>query len=151
MGSLVSIGGAIWASCNVRIVKKTKEEIFSKLRIVKYSEISNSSKSTINQLRKIANKDKIPPGVNFKEIIDSLNIYYESLISIKNDIQEDGFIDLERYLDELRTNITIASKLERKAPKDLINIYTKIYYHILDIDCEIVKYNKKLLKNSHLQ
>lgn len=146
IGSLVSIGGAIWASMSVGIIKKTKIEIFSRLRIVKYSELTSSSKGTVTQLRKIANKEKIPPGINFQEIIDSLNDYYENLNRIKNDIKEDGFSDLEKYMNDMRENINTATGLERKNPKAIIDIYTKMYYHILEIDSEISKYNKKMIE-----
>jgi hypothetical protein len=146
IGSLVSIGGAIWASMSVGIIKKTKNEIFSRLRIVKYSELTSSSKGTVTQLRKIANKDKIPPGINFQEITDSLNDYYENLNKIKNDIKEDGFSDLEKYMNDMKDNINTATSLDRKNPKAIIEIYTKMYYHILEIDSEISKYNKKIIE-----
>lgn len=146
VGSIVSIGGAIWASMSVGIIKKTKIEIFSRLRIVKYSELTSSSKGTVTQLRKIANKDKIPPGINFQEIIDSLNDYYENLNRIKNDIKEDGFSDLEKHMNDMRENINTATGFDRKNPKAIIEIYTKMYYHVLEIDSEISKYNKKMIE-----
>jgi hypothetical protein len=146
IASIVSIGGAIWAFISVGIIKKTKTEIFSKLRIIKYSELINSTKGTITQLRKIANKDRIPPGVNFQEIIDSLNDYYEGLNRIKNEIKDDGYSDLEVQMNEMRNNINTASTSDRKNPKNVIEIYTKIYYQILEIESDISRYNRKILE-----
>lgn len=145
-GSMISIIGAIWASMSVGIIKKTKSEIFSRLRMIKYTELTSSSKGTVIQLRKIANKDKIPPGINFQEIIESLNDYYENLNTIKNDIEEDGFFNLDKYMSEMRENINKATSLDRKNPKAMIEIYTSMYYHVLEIESEISKYNKKIIE-----
>jgi hypothetical protein len=142
IGSITSIGCAIWASISVGIIKKTKLEIFSRLKIVKYSELSSSSKNTINQLRKIASKDKIPPGINFTDIIDSLNDYYENLNKIKIDIEKDGFSSIEDHMKKLRESINTARTQNRKTPQELISSYTEIYYHVLEIDSKISKYHQ---------
>ena len=131
IGSLVSIGGAIWASFSVGIIKKTKEEVFSRLKIVKYSELTSSSKGTIIQLRKIANKKKILPGLNFDDINSSINDYYENLNKIKNDIAEDGYKDLSDQMNILKKKISLANKTDRKSSSKIIEVYTEIYYHIL--------------------
>lgn len=146
VGSLVSIGAAIWSIFNVGIIKKTKQEIFSKLKIVKYSGASSISKNTINQLRKIANREKIPRGLNTSEIIDSLNDYYESLNELRVDLEEDGFVKLKEYMSTLKSNITSVSRLDRSDPELFKQKYEDLYYYILEIDTEIGKLRKNIVE-----
>lgn len=146
LGSLVSIGGAIWASISVGIIKKAKDEVFARLKIVKYSELTSSSKGTIIQLRKVVNKKRILPGVNFDDINGSINDYYENLNKIKNDITEDGYTKLDEQMNKLKSKMSLAIKTDRKSSNQLIEAYTEIYYHVLEIDSEIANYNKKIIE-----
>lgn len=134
VGSITSIWAAIWAAMIVGVIKKTKNEIFARLRIVKYTELKSSSDSVISQLRKIANKSRVPRGTNFESIIDGLNTYFEGLNSIRNEISNIEYPDKEEHLIQLKDRINSASNIDRTDPKHLIRVYTEIYYHILEID-----------------
>lgn len=145
IASLISIVSAIWAAVNVRVIKKTKRDIFSKLKIEKYSEIVTSSQGTISQLRKIANKNKIPPGVNFSDIIDSLNKFYENLNTIKCEIITDGYVNLELQMNELKQKVQVVQNMNRSTP-NIISSFTEIYYLVIDIDGEVSKYKKQIIE-----
>ena len=145
VASVISISSAIWAAVNVRIIKRTKRDIFSRLKIEKYSEIVNSSQGTITQLRKIANKNTIPPGVNFGDTIDSLNKFYENLNAIKNEIIKDGYSDLEFHMNELKQKVQVVQNMNRNTPNIILS-YTEIYYHVIDIDREVSNYKKQMIE-----
>lgn len=146
VGSFASIGAAVWSFFNVGIIRETKREIFNRLKMIKYSDTNSSSQNTIDQLRKVANKNTLPRGLNISDIIDSLNNYYENLNKVRNDLEQDGYTKLELSLSELKNKINYASKCERKEVDKVIKAYTELYYLVLDIDSEIGKHKNRLVE-----
>ena len=145
IGSIASIIGVVWTGINVRIVQKTKKEIYAKMKVVKYSESTGLYKSVLTHLKQVANKSKRPSGVNFDDIISSVSEYYENLSKVKNDIKEDGSIEFENKMSKLKKLINIARNTDRKNFEEIINIYTEIYYYVIDIESEIDKYKRQLI------
>lgn len=146
VSSFISVMGAIWSLYNVRIIKKTKREIFSKMKVVKYSSINVNTKTVISQIRKIALKSKVPKGLNINAIIDSLNDYYEKIHEISNDIEIEGSEKLNKDINDLKKNITNVSKLNKDSENELIECYNDIYYGILEIDKEIDKLKQNIIE-----
>lgn len=146
IGAIASIISVVWTSINVGLVRKAKKEIYSRIKVVKYSESTGSYKSAITHLRKVATKSKIPPGVNFDDIIGCINDYYESLSKVKNDIIEDGYSEIEKKMGKLKELISIASHTDRKDSVTIIEIYTKMYYHIMEINSEVEKHKQQFIK-----
>lgn len=145
VSSIVSIGGAVWSFFNVKITEKTKREIFSKIKIVKYSSINVDTKTTINQVRKIAFKNKIPKGLNLGEIISFVNDYYEKIHGIINDLEKENSINLNNHISSLKNKITEVSALDKTSP-DLIENYNELYYIILEVDKEIDNFKKNIIE-----
>jgi len=146
VSSVISISGAIWSLYNVRIITKTKDEIFSKMKVVKYSNINVNTKSTITQIRKIALKNKIPKGLNLQDIIDSLNDYYEKIHEISNDIEKEGSEKLNNHITSFKEDISKVSKMSKESENELIENYNLIYYRILEIDKEIDKFKQNIIE-----
>ena len=146
ISSIVSIFGAFWSLFNVNIIKKTKQEIFSRLKVVKYSNINVNTKNTILQVRKIALKNKIPKGLNLNEINDSLKDYYERIHEISNDIEKEGSDKIITQINEFKINISSVSKLSKDFESELIDGYNQIYYQILEIDKEIDKFKQNIIE-----
>lgn len=146
VSSVISISGAIWSLYNVRIINKTKDEIFSKMKVVKYSNINVNTKSTITQIRKIALKNKIPKGLNLQDIIDSLNDYYEKIHEISNDIEKEGSEKLNNHIISFKEDISKVSKMSKESENELIENYNLIYYRILEIDKEIDKFKQNIIE-----
>ncbi|WP_124981497.1 hypothetical protein [Nonlabens xiamenensis] len=144
--SIVSILGALWTLYNWNEIKKAKEQIFSAIKIVKYSEVSNNFETTIKQIKKIAFKTKIPSGTNIDDILNSLTNYFEKTVRTSSDLEKDGFRNFSEHKDELKTSINNISKLDRKSPNNLIEEYNKVYYIIIEMDKEIDNYRKKLVQ-----
>lgn len=146
ISSIISIAGAIWSLINVRVIKKTKKEIFSKMKVVKYSNINVNTKAAISQIRKIALKSKVPKGLNINDIIDSLNDYYEKIHEISNDIEKEGSEKLNKDINDLKKNITNVSRMNKDSENELIGCYNDIYYGILEIDKEIDKLKQNIIE-----
>jgi hypothetical protein len=144
--SIVSILGALWTLINFNKIKKAKEQIFSAIKIIKYSEVSNNFETTVNQIKKIAFKTKIPSGTNIEDILSGLTVYFEKTVKISSDLEKDGFRNFSEYKKELKESINKISKLDRKSPTELIEEYNKVYYVVIEIDKEIDKYKRKLVQ-----
>jgi hypothetical protein len=144
--SIVSILGALWTLINFNKIKKAKEQIFSAIKIVKYSEVSNNFETTVNHIKKIAFKTKIPSGTNIEDILGGLTVYFEKTVKISSDLEKDGFRNFSEYKKELKESINKISKLDRKSPTELIEEYNKVYYVVIEIDKEIDKYKRKLVQ-----
>ncbi|GEN76017.1 hypothetical protein [Chryseobacterium hagamense] len=145
VSSVISIAGAVWSLFNVRIIRKTKKEIFSKFKVVKYSNINEKAKTTIYQVKKIALKNKIPKGINLFDINNSVNDYYEKIHEISNDIEKENSANLNNYISNLREKIMEVSKLNNNS-SDLIEKYTQLYYIILQVDKEIDKFKQNIIE-----
>jgi len=146
IGAIASIVSVVWTSINVGLVRKAKKDIYTKIKVVKYSESIGVYKSVLIHLKKIATKSKIPLGLNFDDIIGCLNDYYESLSKVKSDITEDGYSEIEKKMDKLKELISTASLTDRKDSGKIIKIYTEIYYHVIEINSEVEKYNQQCIK-----
>ncbi|MDR6516766.1 hypothetical protein [Chryseobacterium camelliae] len=145
ISSIVSIGGGIWSLVNVKITKKIKKEIFSNFKVIKYSNINVNTRTTINQIRKIALRSKISKGLNLEEIISSVNDYYEKIHEISNDLEKENSNNLDNLLNSLKKKITYISTLD-KTSIDLIENYNELYYIILEVDKEIDKFKQKIIE-----
>ncbi|HCR75308.1 MULTISPECIES: hypothetical protein [Chryseobacterium] len=145
VSSVISISGAVWSLFNVRIIRKTKKEIFSKFKVVKYSNINEKAKTTIYQVKKIALKNKVPKGINLSDINNFVNDYYEKIHEISNDIEKENSANLNNYISNLQEKIEEVSKLNNNS-SDLIEKYTQLYYIILQVDKEIDKFKQNIIE-----
>lgn len=142
IGSIVSIVSAFIALLGVRKVKKAKNEIFLKLRIMKNSEFLSLNRSILSQLKQITTAKKIPIGTNFDRIIEELFNYYESLSRLRQNVKLQNKI-IDDHLQKLRGNINVAKTLGRKDAQKVVNVYTEIYYYLIEIEKDILKMNNE--------
>ncbi len=146
IASLISIGGAIWSLFNVGKIKRIKNEIFSRFKIIKYSDFNLKGKKTLTEVRRISHKKNIERGLVLEDVLSSVKDYYENLNEIRNDIYEDGFRDINSYMDKLKNKIDRISSLDRNTSSELIQEYNYVYYLIIDIENHISKQQKNILE-----
>ncbi len=140
IGSIVSIISAFIAFWGVRKVRQAKNEIFLKLRIMKNSEFLSLNRSILSQLKQLTTAKKIPIGTNFDRIIEELFNYYESLSRLRQNVKlKDKIID--NHLQKLRGNINVAKTLDRKDSQKVVDVYTEIYYYLIEIEKDVLKMN----------
>jgi len=142
IGSIVSIVSAFVALFGVRKVKQAKNEIFQKLRIIKNSEFLSLNRSILSQLKQITTAKKIPIGTNFDKIIEELFNYYESLSRLRQNIKIQNKV-IDKHLQKLRTDINVAKSLDRKDAQKVVNVYTEIYYFLIEIEKDVLKMNNE--------
>lgn len=142
IGSIVSIVSAFIVLFGVRKVKKAKNEIFLKLRIMKNSEFLSLNRSILSQIKQITTAKKIPIGTNFERIIEELFNYYESLSRLRQNVKLQNKT-IDNHLQNLKNNINIAKKLDRKDTQKVVDVYTDIYYYLVDVEKDILKMNNE--------
>ena len=132
IGSILSITAAI-ASFNIsKKIKKTKEEIYAKIRISNYTELEMLHRNSINQLRLITLKDKIGRGVNTQDIIATLHIFLENLNQFKNALKTDGFEKIDEFINVFKKEIIELEKIDVQNYKNLKEKCNDIYYHLIE-------------------
>ena len=142
IASVVSIISAFVALLGVSKVKKAKNDFFLKLRIMKNSEFLSLNRSILTQLKQITIAKKIPLGTNFSRIIEELFNYYENLSRLRQNVKiEDKKID--GHMQKLKRNISRAKILERKDSQKIVDVYTEIYYDLVEIEKDVLKMNSE--------
>lgn len=146
IGSLISIGGAIYTYRYSTIIKKTKDEIFDAFKIVKFSGINENTSSTINQIKKVSHRQKIARGTNLEDIVNSLNDYYEKIHRLKNEKEVSDSTNLNELITEYREKINVISSTSRDDDEILIQHFNEIYEMTLNIDSEFNKFTKNIVE-----
>jgi hypothetical protein len=145
IGSLVSIGAALYTYKYSTIIKKTKDEIFGLFKVMKFSNINENTTTTIEQIKKIGHRQKIARGTNVDEIINSLNIYYEKIFKLKNEKEVEGSSKLNLLIDNYRQKVVDITNSRNDEIK-LIQCFNEIYELTLSIDQEFGKLTKTIVE-----
>lgn len=146
VGSLFSIGAAIWSFFISKEVKKAKSDIYKYYKIIDYSKTNSKGKETIAKLRQIANQHKVPRGFNTTELTSSINSYIESLSKISVHFEKGGEKLLKNQILIFKQKIFSASKIDVKDQALFIETYTEIYNLILSIESKINDLQKNNLQ-----
>ncbi|PJR04035.1 hypothetical protein [Avrilella dinanensis] len=145
IGSIVSIGAAIYTYRYSTIIKKTKDEIFGLFKAIKFSSINENTTTTIEQIKKIAHRQKIARGTNIDEIINSLNLYFEKIFKLKNEKEVEESSKLNLLIDNYRQKVVEITNSRNDETK-LIQCFNEIYELTLTIDQEFGKLTKKIVE-----
>lgn len=145
IGSLISIGAALYTYKYATIIKKTKNEIFGLFKVMKFSNINENTITTIEQIKKIAHRQKIARGTNIDEIINSLNIYFEKIFKLKNEKEVEASSKLNLLIDNYRQKVVDITNSRNDEAK-LIQCFNEIYELTLNIDQEFGKLTKKIVE-----
>lgn len=146
IGSFISIGGAIYSYKYSTIIKNTKDEIFSTFKVLKYSNINEKTLSTIEQIKKVAHKQKIPRGTNIDDVIKTLNEYFEKVFKLKNETEVENSSILNDLIQAYREKVNEISNTSRMNETDLIQLFNEIYEMTLNIDQEFSKLAKNIVE-----
>lgn len=145
IGSLVSIGAALYTYRYSTIIKQTKEEIFGLFKVMKFANINENTTTTIEQIKKVAHRQKIARGTNIDEIVNSLNIYFEKVFKLKNEKEVEASSKLNLLIDNYRQKV-IEITNSRNNETQLIQCFNEIYELTLNIDQEFGKLTKKIVE-----
>ncbi|MPT34815.1 MAG: hypothetical protein E2604_06950 [Flavobacterium sp.] len=146
ISSFVSIGGAFYSYRYSTIIKKTKNEIFSTFKVLKFSNINEKTINTTEQIKKIAHKQKIPRGTNVDEIIKVLNDYFEKIFKLKNEKEVQNSNTLNILIQQYREKINAISRTPRSSEEVIIKLFGEIYEITLNIDKEFDKFTKNIVE-----
>lgn len=146
VGSLVSILGAVYTYRYSTIISRTKDEIFSLFKVLKFSNISESSTTTIEQIKKIAHKQKIIRGTNVDDIVNSLNNYYEKVFKLSNEVEVEKSEKIAGFITDYREKINIIGNTPRANETALITHFNEIYELTLNINQEFNKFTKNIVE-----
>lgn len=146
IGSVVSIIAAIYTSRYSLIVKQTKNEILSLFKVVKFSNINETTLSVLDHIKKIAHKQNIARGTNLDEIVNSLNNYYEKVFKLKTENEVIKNETLNNLISTFRSKVDTISVTERSNQSTIINLFNELYQITLNIDQEFNKLTKKIVE-----
>lgn len=146
VGSIVSIVAAIYSSRYSTIVKKTKNEILSLLKVVKFSNINETTSAVLEQIKKIAHKQSIPRGTNLNEIVNSLNSFYEKVFKLKNENEVETNEHLNTLITTFRQKTNLVSNTPREQSASVISLFNELYEITLNIDKEFNKLTKDIVE-----
>lgn len=145
-GSIVSIVGAFYSSRYSTIVKKTKNEILSLLKVVKFSNINETTSAVLEQIKKIAHKQTIPRGTNLTEIVNSLNSFYEKVFKLKTENEVEANEHLNALISTFRQKTNLISNSPREQSATVIGLFNELYEITLNIDKEFNKLTKNIVE-----
>lgn len=146
IGSIVSIFAALYTSKYSSVVLKTKNEILSLLKVVKFSNINESTVFVLEQIKKVAHKQTIARGTNLDEIINALNIYYEKIFKLKTEVDVESNSSLNTLLVMYRNKVNELSLTSRNDSAKIIEHFNELYQITLQVDNEFTKLTKKIVE-----
>lgn len=135
ISSIISICGAVWSFFTLREVRKTKNEIFSKIGIAKFAEAEMHARDAIEECRKIAYADRSGglKGINTATILMTVGKHYEILSKISHNIKPAKKAEYDKHLKIVKNQINKASDESRSDIGKLIRSFTTLYHNLLDI------------------
>lgn len=146
LGSLVSIMAAIYTSRYSKIVKKTKNEILSLFKVVKFSNISETTQTVLEQIKKVAHKQTISRGTNLNDLVNSLNNYYEKIFKLKTENEVAKNEKLNILIETFRLKTDAISATQRDQQSIIIELFNELYQLTLNIDQEFNKLTKSIVE-----
>ena len=146
LGSLVSIMAAIYTSRYSTIVKKTKNEILSLFKVVKFSNISETTQTVLEQIKKVAHKQTISRGTNLNDLVNSLNNYYEKIFKLKTENEVAKNEKLNSLIETFRLKTDTLSATQRDQQSAIIELFNELYQLTLNIDQEFNKLTKSIVE-----
>lgn len=146
IASIISISGAIFSLRNLNAVKRTKTEIFGLFKVLKFNNVNENTQTTLEQIRKICHKPKIPRGTNVDEIIASLNNYFEKIYKLTNEEEVENSTNLKIQIQNYRSKINQISAIKRSNENEMIQSFNEIYEMTLSINQEFEKLTKKIIE-----
>lgn len=146
LGSLVSIMAAIYTSRYSTIVKKTKNEILSLFKVVKFSNISETTQTVLEQIKKVAHKQTISRGTNLNDLVNSLNNYYEKIFKLKTENEVAKNEKLNSLIETFRLKTDAVSATQRDQQSAIIELFNELYQLTLNIDQEFNKLTKSIVE-----
>lgn len=146
IGAVVSIIAAVYTTRYSAIVKQTKNEILSLFKVVKFSNINETTLSVLDHIKKIAHKQNIARGTNLDEIVNSLNNYYEKIFKLKSENEVESNENLNQLISTYRSKVDLISVTARSEQSTIIELFNQLYQITLNIDQEFNKLTKNIVE-----
>ena len=146
IGAFVSIIAAVYTTRYSAIVKQTKNEILSLFKVVKFSNINETTLSVLDHIKKVAHKQNIARGTNLDESVNSLNNYYEKIFKLKSENEVENNENLNQLISTYRSKVDLISITARSEQLAIIELFNQLYQITLNIDQEFNKLTKSIVE-----